>query len=109
LPNQAEEICLGKIMFKNLNNCWQSFFWEEGSYYGRRDVISGKDLWLLTSFPAEDGGSSDDISCQTAKETEAQLSLFIMGLYHLLDGVTNLKCKLLYFLTPIKLNPRERH
>ncbi len=27
---------------------------------------------------------------------------FSMGLYHPLDGVTNLKCKLLYFLTPNK-------
>ncbi len=33
-----------------------------------------------------------------------------MGLYHPLDVITNLKYKLLYFLTPIKKNiPRERH
>ncbi len=32
-----------------------------------------------------------------------------MGLYHPLDGVTNLKYKLLYFLTPNKKIQRERH
>jgi hypothetical protein len=32
-----------------------------------------------------------------------------MGLYHPLDGVINLKYKLLYFSTPNKKNQRERH
>ncbi len=32
-----------------------------------------------------------------------------MGLYHPLDGVTNLKYKLLYFLLPNKKIQRERH
>ncbi len=32
----------------------------------------------------------------------------IMGLYHPLDGVTNLKYKLLYFLTPNKKNFIEK-
>ncbi len=31
-----------------------------------------------------------------------------MGLYHPLDGVTNLKYKLLYFLTPNKKNFKEK-
>ncbi len=32
-----------------------------------------------------------------------------MGLYHPLDGITNLKYKLLYFLTPNKKIQREMH
>jgi len=32
-----------------------------------------------------------------------------MGLYHPLEGVTNLKYKLSYFLTPNKKIQRERH
>ena len=31
-----------------------------------------------------------------------------MGLYHPLDGITNLKYKLLYFLTPNKKNFKEK-
>ncbi len=31
-----------------------------------------------------------------------------MGLYHRLDGITNLKYKLFYFLTPIKKNFKEK-
>ncbi len=31
-----------------------------------------------------------------------------MGLHHPLDGVTNLKYKLLYFLTPNKKNLKEK-
>jgi hypothetical protein len=32
-----------------------------------------------------------------------------MGLYHPPDGITDLKYKLLYFLTPNKKIKRERH
>ncbi len=32
----------------------------------------------------------------------------VMGLYHLLDGVTNLKYKLLYFLTPKEKKFKEK-
>jgi hypothetical protein len=32
-----------------------------------------------------------------------------MGLHHPLDGATNLKYKLLYFLTPNKKIQKERH
>jgi hypothetical protein len=32
-----------------------------------------------------------------------------MGLYHPLDGVTNRKYMLLYFLTPNKKNSKRRH
>jgi hypothetical protein len=35
--------------------------------------------------------------------------LLSMGLYHPLDGITVLKYKLLYFLTPYKKIQRERH
>jgi len=35
--------------------------------------------------------------------------VLIMGLYHPLDGDTNLKYKLLCFLTPNKKIQRERH
>jgi hypothetical protein len=39
----------------------------------------------------------------------SHITLLSMGLYHKLDGIANLKYKLLYFLTPIKKIPRERH
>jgi hypothetical protein len=39
-----------------------------------------------------------------------KLFLALMGLYHPLDGATNHKYKLLYFLTPNKTKiQRERH
>ncbi len=37
------------------------------------------------------------------------VKLFTMGLYHPLDGKTNLKYKLLCFLTPNKNIQRKRH
>ncbi len=41
--------------------------------------------------------------------TTSLVTLSIIGVYHPLDGVTNLKYKLLCFLTPIKNFQRERH
>jgi hypothetical protein len=37
-----------------------------------------------------------------------QLHFNPMGLYHPLDGITNLKFKLLYFFTPIKKNSKRK-
>jgi len=35
-------------------------------------------------------------------------TMILMGLYHLLDGITNLKYKLLYFLTPKEKKFKEK-
>ncbi len=43
------------------------------------------------------------------QEGVMEKSLLLMGLYHPLDGITNLKYKLLYFLTPNKKFQREWH
>ncbi len=44
------------------------------------------------------------------KMLQKQWNTNLMGLYHPLDGITNLEYKLMYFLTPIKKKiPRERH
>jgi hypothetical protein len=41
-------------------------------------------------------------------DLEQNNMFFLMGLYHPLDGNTNLKYKLLYFLTPNKKNCKEK-
>jgi hypothetical protein len=43
------------------------------------------------------------------KVSKNYCSVFPMGLYHPLDGNTNLKYTLLHFLTPTKKIQRERH
>jgi hypothetical protein len=43
---------------------------------------------------------SKDIYCKHFLEINTLSNDVTMGLYHPLDGITNLKYKLLYFLTP---------
>ena len=53
--------------------------------------------------------SSSNIKSDEIFWTEANfIKPFLMGLYHPLDGVTNLKYKLMHFLTPIKKNSKRK-
>ncbi len=51
--------------------------------------------------------SSYDSSCDSSYDSFS--TILITGLYHPLDGITNIKYKLLYFLAPNKKIQREMH
>jgi hypothetical protein len=59
-----------------------------------------KDFWLFVLCLA---------AVNTFKNSPSNACFSPMGLYHPLDGDTNLKSKLLCFLTPDKKIQRERH